>query len=163
MAICILPMSAPCMTTINCDFHHIGCAVKLPRQDMPKHINSSLSAHMSLLATSHAKLILENEISSARQKAEFNILVEENKQLRIKISELAPLQQMLTVNSRPRGAPVLTMTDFQQHKRDDDHWYSPPVYTHHQGYKICLCVYANGYGTGKGTHVSVYVCFMRRV
>ncbi len=49
------------LTTINCDFHHVGCAVKLPRQDMPEHVNSSLSAHMSLLATSHAKLMLEND------------------------------------------------------------------------------------------------------
>ena len=79
----------------------------------------------------------------------------------MKIAELAPLQQMLTVNSEPLGAPVLTMIDFQRHKRDNDHWYSPPVYTHHQGYMICLCVYASGNGTGEGTHVSVYVCLMR--
>ncbi len=62
----------------------------------------------------------------------------------MKIAELAPLQQMLIVNSKSLGAPVLTMTNFQQHKRDDDIWYSPPVYTHHQGYKICLSVDANG-------------------
>ncbi len=79
----------------------------------------------------------------------------------MKITELAPLQQMLTVNSKSLGAPVLTMTNFQQHKRDDDQWHSPPVYTHHQGYKICLRVDVNGIGTGKGTHVSVYVHFMR--
>ena len=79
----------------------------------------------------------------------------------MKIAELAPLQQMLIVNSEPRGPPVLTMTDFQQRKRDDDEWYSPPVYTHHQGYKICLNVEANGCGNGKGTHVSVFMYFMR--
>ncbi len=66
---------------------------------------------------------------------------------------MEPLQQLLKtappiVNSRPPGAPVLIMTDYQQHKRDDDRWYSPPVYIHHQGYKICLCVYANGNSTG---------------
>ena len=43
------------LTTINCDFHHVGCAVKLPRQDMPDHAYSYLLAHISLLATSHAK------------------------------------------------------------------------------------------------------------
>ncbi|XP_064384137.1 TNF receptor-associated factor 5-like [Halichondria panicea] len=68
---------------------------------------------------------------------------------------------MLIVNSKSLGAPVLTMTDFQQHKRDNDEWLSPPVYTHHQGYKICLSVHANGDATAKGTHVSVYVCLMR--
>ncbi len=68
------------------------------------------------------------------------------------------------MNSRPLvplEPPVLTITDFQQHKRDDDKWYSPPVYTHHQGYKIGLRVYANGETCGIGTHVSVYVYFMR--
>ncbi len=199
------------LTTINCDFHHVGCAVKLPRQDMPEHVNSSLSAHMSLLASSHAKLMLENErsltalqtkvttleqenttsnaeirssktnltalqttlegknklltTSITKQKADIANLVEENKQLRIKITELEPLQQMLKtappiVNSRPLGAPVLTMTNYQQHKRDDDRWFSPPVYTHHQGYKICLNVFADGASTSKG-NVSVYCTFMR--
>ena len=57
--------------------------------------------------------------------------------------------------------PVLIMTNYQQHKRDGDVWHSPPVYTHHQGYKICLRVDANGNGLGKGTYVSVYTCFMR--
>ena len=53
------------------------------------------------------------------------------------------------------------MANFQQHKRDGDVWYSPPVYTHHQGYKICLEVHGNGYGDGKGTHVSVYIALMK--
>ena len=69
----------------------------------------------------------------------------------MKIAELAPLQQMLIVNYKSLGAPVLTMTNFQQHKRDDKFWRSPPVYTHHQGYKICLGVHANGDATAKGT------------
>ena len=51
------------------------------------------------------------------------------------------------------------MTNFQQHKRDGYVWYSPPVYTHHQGYKICLKVHANGSGSGEGTHVSAYIVF----
>ena len=49
----------------------------------------------------------------------------------------------------------------EQHKSDNDTWYSPPVYTHPQGNKICLRVDANGFGTGEGTHISVFVYFMR--
>ena len=59
------------------------------------------------------------------------------------------------------GLPILTMTDFKQYKANNTYWWSPPVYTHHQGYKICLRVDANGWSIGKGTHVSVHVCFMR--
>ena len=152
------------LITINCDFHHVGCAVKLPQQDMPEHLRENLLTHISLLASSHAKQQAETTQQRekiTKQQADIATLVEENIQLRTKNAELAPLQYMLTVNSEPLDAPVLTMINFQQQKRDDDVWHSPPVYTHHQGYKICLRVDANGWGTGKGTHVSVGVYFMR--
>ena len=54
----------------------------------------------------------------------------------------------------------ITMTNFGKHKRDDDTWYSDPFYTHPHGYKMCLGVYANGYGDGEGTHVRMFVCLM---
>ncbi|XP_064385188.1 TNF receptor-associated factor 4-like [Halichondria panicea] len=152
------------LTTINCDFHHVGCAVKLLRQDMPEHLRENLLTHISLLATSHAKQqaeITQQREEITKQQADIASLVEENKQLRMKYTELAPLQQMLTVNSEHLGHPVLTMTNFQQRNRNGDEWYSPPVYTHRQGYKICLSVDANGDGIGEGTHISVHVCFMR--
>ncbi len=152
------------LTIIKCDFHHVGCAVKLPRQDMPEHLRENLLTHISLLAASHAKQqskTTQQREEITKQQADIASLIEENKQLRMKHTELAPLQQMLTVNSEPLGAPILTMTDFQQRKRDDDEWFSPPVYNHYQGYRICLGVYANGKNTGKGTHVTVGVCLMR--
>ncbi len=94
------------LTTINCDFHHVGCAVKLPRQDMPEHLRENLLTHISLLATSHAKQ--QDKITS--QEAEIRIL-------KTKINVLEPMQQLLNtappiVNSRPLSAPVLTMTNF---------------------------------------------------
>ncbi len=59
-------------------------------------------------------------------------------------------------------APIqIVMTDFEQHKRDKDEWYSEGFYTHPQGYKMCLSVYANGNGGGEGTHVSCFVYLMR--
>lgn len=55
----------------------------------------------------------------------------------------------------------LTMVNFEQHKKNNDHWVSPPFYTHAQGYKMCLRVAANGKGCGKETHISVEVCLMK--
>ena len=43
-------------TNIDCDFHHVGCDVKLPRKDMPAHLNENLVTHMSLQARSHIAL-----------------------------------------------------------------------------------------------------------
>ena len=51
--------------------------------------------------------------------------------------------------SEPGMLPTeLTMTNFDQHKIDSDEWYSPPFYTHPRGYKMCLCMDANGNGDG---------------
>ena len=36
-----------------------------------------------------------------------------------------------------------------------------PFYTHPHGYRMCLCVYTNGDGSGKRTHISVYACMMQ--
>ena len=72
--------------------------------------------------------------------------------------------RIITVESlsEPGVLPTeLTMTNFEQHKIDNDSWYSPPFYTHPRGYKMCLTVYANGDGRGKGTHVSVHARLMR--
>ena len=55
----------------------------------------------------------------------------------------------------------IKMQEFEEHKRKDNVWYSPPIFSHAGGYKMRLNVYANGFGSGKGTHVSVYVCLMR--
>ena len=72
--------------------------------------------------------------------------------------------RIITVESLSEAGVLpmeLTMTNFEQHKVDSDDWYSPPFYTHPQGYKMCLCVYANGCSDGKGTHVSVFAYLMR--
>ena len=53
------------------------------------------------------------------------------------------------------------MTDYLQLKKTDKMWISPPFYTHTQGYKMCLKVYPNGDGIGKGTHVSIFARLMR--
>ena len=39
--------------------------------------------------------------------------------------------------------------------------YSTPFYMHQKGYKLCLAVDSKGYGSGKGTHVSVFVAIMK--
>ena len=55
---------------------------------------------------------------------------------------------------------IFTMIDFLKKKQANEVWTSPPYYSHKRGYKLCLKVYANGCGSGKDTHVSVFVCLM---
>ena len=194
------------LTTISCDFVHIGCAVKLPRKDMPEHLRENLLTHTSLLPVSHAKqqaqiteLVAENanlrsknvnleqihrsletnsglKLTSLQEshaglqadcnelKAENQTLKEENTELRQELTALSQeMKTKVSVEAVPRtsiplGPPVLIMTGFKQHKKDKDHWFSSPVYTHHQGYKLCLKVYAND---NEGTHTATILKFMK--
>ena len=41
------------LTVVDCDFHYAGCAVRLPRKDMPDHLTET-TTHLSLMA---AKII----------------------------------------------------------------------------------------------------------
>ena len=56
---------------------------------------------------------------------------------------------------------IVTMPGFNLKKRLNSSWYSPSFYTHPRGYKVCLRVYANGYGAGANSHVSVFVHMMK--
>ncbi len=63
-----------------------------------------------------------------------------------------------TLPIQPSG--ILEMDNYEQYKQDNHWWYSIPIHTHHQGYKFCLGVVANGHGTGRSTHLSAFVFFM---
>ena len=54
-----------------------------------------------------------------------------------------------------------TLTEFSKRKQFNNRYYSPPFYTHPQGYKLCLTVYVNGNHSGKGTHVAIYATLMK--
>ena len=164
---------------IECAFSYAGCSEKLPRKDMPEHITQSLAIHMSLQATSHRQEVvkLNQRISElATEVAEWRIanqnLVAEVSTLRrdIKKAQAETKQEitkevlfdMAALHSHVGLVPFnVTMTGFQQKKRSNSEWYSPPFYTHPRGYKMCLEVDANGNGCGKGSHVSVFVFMMK--
>ena len=92
-------------------------------------------------------------------------------------NKVVELDRMITSKPQPLGQPQqpdghvtgtykpvgaeFTMTNFAEYKRDSDIWYSPHFYTHPNGYKMCLRVDANGIGSGRGTHLTVFVCLMR--
>jgi TNF receptor-associated factor 4 len=58
---------------------------------------------------------------------------------------------------------VYKFTNFNQHKTANDEIYSPAFYTSPKGYKMCICVDANGDEDGEDTHVSVYTYLMKGI
>ena len=62
----------------------------------------------------------------------------------------------------PQSLCEFTVTEFSKRKRFDNEYYTPPFYTHTQGYKMCIRLNTNGSDSGKGSHISCYVFLMRR-
>ena len=54
-----------------------------------------------------------------------------------------------------------TLTRYSEYKRTDSEWDSLPFYSKDKGYKLQLRVYANGRGSSKGTHLSLYVFLLK--
>ena len=63
----------------------------------------------------------------------------------------------------PRPPWVVKLREFEKKKRNDKCWYSGPVavYSHFGGYKMCVSIDPNGDGSGKGTHISLFVHLMK--
>ncbi len=54
-----------------------------------------------------------------------------------------------------------TIQHFSEHRVNDEELFTDSFYTSKGGYKVTLRVYPNGYGSGKGTHVSVFMHLMK--
>ena len=172
------------LTIIDCDFHYTGCEVQLPRKDMPAHLAENLVPHMAKLVTYNQNKVQEKEQQILQLTKGMTEKLEEN---RLKIDQLERKNEALSKSLLEKeqeiaqlkakqeedhssvqalqlyaGPPVdRIMTEFEKHRQDGDLWFSEPFCTHPYGYKMCLCVHANGWNTCKGTHVSVFGCLVK--
>ena len=117
--------------TISCPYKDAGCTYTSPRQAMEHHKATSCGHHLDL-----AMVQLKDAMVQLKKHGE-------------KFTEMhcTPL--------------VIKMSQFSQLKVNNKRWYSPGFYTHTCGYKMCFSVDANGYGAGKGTHVSEFLHLMK--
>ena len=75
-------------------------------------------------------------------------------------------EQSLCVASDPLESsnivPVVrVLSNFTKMKNFSERYVSHPFYTHSSGYKMCLWVYPNGFGSAENSHVSLFLCFMK--
>ena len=70
-------------------------------------------------------------------------------------------QLWLSTKLSNQVAPVIVkMLSFTEKVMYKDGWKSNPFIAFEKGYQLHLEFHAGGYGNGKGTHVSVYLCLM---
>ena len=63
--------------------------------------------------------------------------------------------------STTQSGAQFTITVYSKRKQFNNQYSSPPFTTSPQGYRLCLDVYANGYGSGKGSHLSIFAHIMK--
>ena len=56
---------------------------------------------------------------------------------------------------------VFEFTGYTRKKENNEVFISDPFYTHHKGFKMCVKVYANGTGSGTGSHLSASLCVLQ--
>lgn len=83
----------------------------------------------------------------------------------ITLDELRLRQDVLDVKTT-NGIFIWKIPDIRRRYRDavdrkTISLYSPPFFTSPQGYRMCIRVYLNGDGMGKGTHISLFFVLMK--
>ena len=141
---------------IKCEFSYAGCEVECQRSCMQTHLTRNKTVHLSLVSSSLVALRSKTE----QLQSTVN---EQQKQIITLTASLARASSNMHRPIAPSFVPPLDMlmTGFEEHRKRDYDWLSPPFYSHNGGYKLCCNVVANGCGVHKGTHVSVYVYLMR--
>ena len=169
------------LQVIKCRFSYAGCEVESQRQHMQTHLEENVRVHLSKVscrtkqqrsqinALQHRIEQQEQELEKYKGQTDCKLEKQQsmNEQQQKQIVALMSALQRVALDMKKPLAPVfvplpdIVMTDFEKHKKADESWYSSPFYSHIGGYKMCLGVYANGYGNSKDTHVSVFVYLMR--
>ena len=143
---------------IPCSYASIGCHVLVHRKQLQAHLDEQKDRHfqeamtmVTLLGAAVTELSMSVRlIVAGGDKPDTS---------RLPLPCRPWLQN--TPTCYPRAPWIVKMEGFLEKKENDEEWYSDPVYSHFGGYKTCLNVDANGYGEGKGSHVSVYIYMMK--
>jgi TNF receptor-associated factor 4 len=165
---------------INCPMSFAGCQVSLQRKDMKDHLTESGTAINHQLQGAEIQHYTHDKIEHIEQQLQS--LLEEMKRMKIGMRELEGdkqylQQQNIELESRVKkleerhelatrvgmaiGPVRFAMKNFMEYKHTNENWFSPPFYTHPQGYKVCLCVVANGEGPLYGKYTSVLLHTMK--
>ena len=131
------------LENISCKFSFAGCQVQIERKSIKEHLDESKDEHLEMTAS------------------ECKNIGAECKNLGTQLANLMLAFTKISPNPVFIPPPDIVMTNFESKQKGDERWYNPPFYTHIGGYKMCLRIGANGWGSGEGTHVGVGVYMMK--
>ena len=137
---------------ISCKYVMFGCDTTVKRREKGTHFSDD---------TIHLKKSMESQLAMFQS---LGMLFQSPTHIRPDVTSL-PLSfrpwLQITPTCYPRPPWVVKLEGFEEKKRNEEIWHSDPVYSHFGGYKMFLRIDLHGQGSGKGTHVSVYVLLMK--
>ena len=162
---------------IQCEYHSVGCDVRVARKDKEIHDNEMVKEHLMMTKQGLSKLDdIRHELTDT--KAQLAAAVKQTTNLttvlmnaRLGLNTRAVLTNIRSVHLDSmvtafkcgnQACPVtIKMSEYSNYKEDEVEWYSHSFYAHSKGYKMCLRIDAGGLGDGMGTHLSVFLYLMK--
>ncbi|XP_065903398.1 TNF receptor-associated factor 4-like isoform X2 [Dysidea avara] len=164
---------------VQCEYHNVGCEERMMRKRKKEHEQERMENHLSLtkrkLTDNHQELAdTKSQLSNAEQMMNAIMVALHQAaghsshhsgatptvsvaQWWVKLTAMTTMFQ-----SDDQTCPVtINLTEFNKKKKENKPWYSKSYYTHGKGYRMCLRIEAAGNGSGKGTHMSVFLCLMK--
>ena len=128
----------------------IGCNEVIKRKDLQTHLRNKKDYHLE------KSMDMVVQLSMGQSELSLSIMSMDDGEGKRDSSHLPlPFHCWLqnTPTCYPRPLWVFKMERFQK-KEKNEQWFSDPVYSHFGGYKMCLCVYANGRNNTNGSRSS---------
>ena len=137
---------------ISCKYVMFGCDTAVKRREKETHFSDN---------TFHLKKSMESQLAMFQS---LWMLFQSTTYARPDATSL-PLSFRPWLQNTPTCYPrppwVVKLEGFEENKRNEEEWYSDPVYSHFGGYKMCLRIDSHGQGSGEGTHISLFVYLMK--
>ena len=163
-------ISAECdFTVVSCKYEGVGCDAKLKRQDMCVHEEDD---RFHLQITLQATTQLQTSMASLEFCLKSSIDELTNK-LQSALESIATLKESVESSKNDivhcedkcrtlkHGEPfVFKTTEYQSKLASNEVFSSVPFYAFPNGYRMSIKVYLSGCGSGKNTHVSIFVSFL---
>ena len=142
------------------DLSHIETAIMHIEERITK-----LTADFANLMADFQRLRMDTQTNYRSTEEATSKVQVATKELQDYYSELALSMQTMQASSYG-SVYIWKIPEFTRRRRDavlgkTISLYSAPFYTSRHGYKLCMRVYLNGDGAGRGSHISLFVCLMK--
>ena len=133
---------------VRCKYYLIGCEEPIPVDELDTHLVQAKDDHLEKAMSK----VMDLSVAMGTLCQQIHHPCDPQR-------VFLPRHWLKNEKITPICPWIVKMSDFSQ-KRSKD-WFSPPFFTHPGGYQMCLEVWGSGCGSGKGTHLSVYMCLMK--